>query len=263
MAKLRAGLIFIALFLPIFAISAGPQTKSETQLIFEVSQPCLLGGVKNGYWVESDKLGPILKGTKNAQLYTLTSAVGAVSVRNIKKFSDEPCPDFWEVDLEQKSKNGIAITLPSWKVVPRSPRAINPHDATYVRIVGDILRQKGITRPEVKITDAYKIDLDGDGTEEVVIAANRTSTSPGNYSLILLRKVFGGAAKNIFLSEIYYPKEASTSQIENHITAIADLNGDGNLEIVVHHSYYEGSGSYVIELEGAKPKVVLECFCGA
>jgi hypothetical protein len=74
------------------------------------------------------------------------------------------------------------------------PRAIDLKDTTYVKIVRDVAKIHGIKTPEVKITQAYKIDLDGDGKDEVIIAANRyasgqvvewagtSSTSPGDYS---------------------------------------------------------------------------------
>ena len=38
---------------------------------------------------------------------------------------------------------------------------------------GRILKREGIEKPDVEITQAYKVDLDGDGKDEVVIVANR------------------------------------------------------------------------------------------
>jgi hypothetical protein len=49
---------------------------------------------------------------------------------------------------------------------------------------------------------------------------------------------------------------------DNHISAIADLNGDGVMEIIARGGYYEGSGATVFEVKGNKATMVLDCFCG-
>jgi hypothetical protein len=46
-----------------------------------------------------------------------------------------------------------------------------------------------------------------------------------------------------------------------HISAIADLNGDGRLEIAMYSAYYEGSSSDIFDLNGTKLTAVLGCGC--
>jgi hypothetical protein len=46
-----------------------------------------------------------------------------------------------------------------------------------------------------------------------------------------------------------------------HLSAIADLNGDGCMEIVLYSAYYEGSSSDIFEINGMKAHAVLVCGC--
>lgn len=49
---------------------------------------------------------------------------------------------------------------------------------------------------------------------------------------------------------------------EYGISAIADLNGDGVMEIVTKSYYYEGNASSVYELAGDELREVLSTGCG-
>jgi hypothetical protein len=105
----------------------------------------------------------------------------------------------------------LRSTSPSWDVMPRRPRPIDRKDTTYVNIVADLLRHAGIRKPEIEINEGYKIDLDGDGSDEVVIVASHfkegsgelsgigRGSAPGDYALVLVRKIINGQVKNIFI----------------------------------------------------------------
>jgi len=82
-----------------------------------------------------------------------------------------------------------------------------------MQFVSDILNGEGIRKPDVKITQAYQVDLDSDGKEEVVIIANRyaqgfrelsgvgNKTSAADYTLVLVTKIIGEKAQNIVLAK--------------------------------------------------------------
>jgi hypothetical protein len=156
-----------------------------------------------------------------------------------------------------------------WNLMPRALKVISKTDATYLKIVNDFVRTKGIAKPAAKISQAYRVDLDGDGTEEVILAATNyrgglmPSVKAGDYSFLLLRKVVAGKPQNILIAGEFYPKAIEFSAPnEFSIQAIADLNGDGRMEIVMHGAYYEGAGSEIYDVSGAKPKMVLGAGCG-
>jgi hypothetical protein len=249
----------------------GTTAPSETHAIVEMSEQCLMGGVQDQNWISPERFQNALKSPKNFKLYTLKGPAGdAVLTKN----AESECHPRWVAKSMPALKTGIAIQSPSWNVMPRLPKPVDSKDPTYVQIVEDILKTEGIVKPEVKITQAYSIDLDGDGVQEEVIVANRfakglrefsgvaTQTSPGDYTLVLVRKTVNRSVENIFLVKAVWRKGTETTLPRaNHLSAIADLNGDGIMELVLYNAYYEGSASDVLQFKGTKPVGVLSCSC--
>lgn len=265
-------IVALAIFpLPQTAGRAGNPVR-QPHAIVEMSEGCLIGGARDARWVKPETFAKQLKGSQKLSLYTLEGPAGEISTSKIE--ADGDCGGEWTVKTSSKAEAGIAVASPTWNVMPRLPRPIDLKDTTYLKIVGDILKAAGIKKPEVKISQAYKIDLDGDGQDEVVIAANRYGqglgelsgvpnvTAAGDYSLVFVRKIIGGKAQNIFIVKAVWltANEAGLPR-RNHLSAIADLNGDGVMEIVGYNAYHEGSSSYVVELKRNKALTVLECSC--
>lgn len=267
-------IIALSIFLFADTFESVSQRPNETLPIIEMSQRCLLGGVQNKNWVKTDSFGKKIEGVKKFNLYTFEGAGGEVTTSKIEKGDDnEPCSDFWFAETKSEVKQGIAITSARWNVVPRTPKTIGTKDEiyqAYQKIVGDMLKSKGINKPVVKITQAYRVDLEGDGTDEVIIAANSEGmgedprAKAGDYSMLFVRKVAKDKAQTIMIAEEYHTKAAEgLTPSDNNISAIADLNGDGVMEIVIYTNYYEGSSSIVYEIKGDNAVSVLDCGCGA
>jgi len=262
----------LAVFLSPQVIGGNINHAAEIHPIVELSAECLIGGVQNKKWVVAARFEKGLKGRHKFNLYTLKGPAGEITINKLVNQSD--CGDTWSADSSSPANEGIAIASPSWDVTPRLPRAIDLKDPTYVNILSDILKKEGIPKPDVRISQAYKIDLDGDGKDEVVIVANRyaqglhelsgigNATSAGDYTLVLVRKIIGETVRNIFLVKAVWLKaEEGPLPRGNHLSAIVDLNGDGVMELVLYSAYHEGSDSDVIEIRGAKATGVLECAC--
>lgn len=261
--------IFLSAFVLIFSVSGLIAQQTGIVPIVEMRTHGLLGGVQNGKWVEAKRVAPLLKNKTEFQLLNLNgekpSAIFGGNPRTL-----EICEDYYEIPFRGETKNGVAIgSGANWNLMPRALKQIGKTDSTYLKIVGDFLRTKGIAKPAAKISQGYRVDLDGDGTEEVVLAATNyhsgvmPSVKAGDYSFLLLRKVVGGKAENFLIAGEFYPKAKEFSAPnEFSIQAIADLNGDGRMEIVMHGAYYEGAGSEIYDVSGAKPKMVLGAGCG-
>ena len=145
------------------------------------------------------------------------------------------------------------------------PKPIDKSNATYKTAVANFLKKKGIARPNVKITDAFRIDLEGDGTEEVVIAATyykgglTSDAKVGNYSVIMLRKAVGKTVTDHLLVGDFILKNVEFgAPNEYHISAIADLNGDGKMEVVYYGNYYEGDSAGAYEMRNGRPMMIKE-----
>jgi hypothetical protein len=137
-------------------------------------------------------------------------------------------------------------------------------------VVRQILLQHGIRNPVVRVTAAIRADLDGDGTDEVVIAASRSTEElgwaahAGDYSVVFARKLVGGTVRTILLEQEYHPR-ASPNAVPNEYTLAGawDLDGDGQLEIMVRGRYYEGDWTTLYRLRGTTAQELVSVGCGA
>ena len=112
------------------------------------------------------------------------------------------------------------------------------------------------------------MDIEGDGTDEVLISASHFVESTGHdvefgdYSLVLMRKVVGDSVETIPLVADYYYEVAMQFPLTYTLTFLADLNNDGVLEVLVGVQRWEGSGIIVFEIDGTTAYPVFDVLCG-
>lgn len=158
------------------------------------------------------------------------------------------------------------------EVRPRNVEILNPQADVYRTAAADLLRVRNIDDPDADVVQVLRADLDGDGKDEVVVVAERLSdpqtlfAKSGDYSIVFLRRVVNDKPTTTVVDEsIATSKPDVTPYINSQrVSALADLNGDGRMEIVVSGRYYEGAGMNVYQLQpdGSVPEV-LTSGCGA
>jgi hypothetical protein len=254
----------------LFSVMANAQEEKEVVPIIEVRSGGLLGGVENGKFLDAKTTFGRLSGAQKYSLYGIKGRTGELTAT--VQAPDEPCEDFYYAKTELEGQKGTAIGAGrTWNVVPRTPKAINLKDKTYLKVVSGILRSKGVPRAKPIIEQAVKVDLDGDGVDEVLLTASsyggkiQPGAKANDYSFVVVRKIVAGKVKNIMIAEEYIKKTVNfgaPSRFE--LSAIADLNGDGKMEIVLYGEYYEGSGASVYEIKAGKAVEIktLETGCG-
>jgi hypothetical protein len=230
--------------------------------IVEMKVGGLLGGVENGKFIDAKTTAARLKGDENYTLYLFNGKNENGLKLKKPENSQDVCDDFYYVESDEEShkKGGVALGAGyRWNPVIRASQSINLDDATYKKAVADVLRTKGITKTTIKLTQAVRVDLEGDGQEEVLISATRYSgdiasqAKRGDYSFVMLRKIVGGKAQNILIGGDFVNKNVDFGAPSTYeISAIADLNGDGKMEVIIHSAYYEGSYSSAYEIKGNK-----------
>jgi hypothetical protein len=185
---------------------------------------------------------------------------------------------FVAVSLSPKPENGVIAIAASWNALPREPKVIDTTQKAYVDAVRDFLKTKGIEQPKVKIDNILRVDLDGDGEEEVLISAANyfgkadrvPMRSPtGSYSMVLLRRVVAGKVETQLVAGEFHPKayvskEGSFDAPSIYkVIATLDLDGDGKLEVVVSSNYYEGEEISIYRCDQKKAEALLSVACGA
>jgi len=190
----------------------------------------------------------------------LTSLIGPRTVRLVsEEYPDDPCGD----------QRSAAAATAKPQPLGRAASEIAPTSEQYRKLVGEAL---GIA--DVKLTHLLKLDLEGDGVDEVVFAAN---SHPGGqpmtgafetYSSVGVRKV----------STVDGQTVVDTLEVSAHrgsvdwngsfpditqvfLEGFADLDGDGALEIVVRIDGYESHFIGLYRLKGKAFEMVGSTGC--
>ncbi len=239
--------------------------------IVDIQSGYLLGGSAGSKWLDAKATAARMKGRETYRLLE-TKRQSSTGIGSKPRSHEAPCEDTWYVDINPK-KVVIAVGG-NWNTMPRAPQTLSNTSPVYRKIVADILRKHNI-KPNVKITQSTRVDLEGDGESEVLISAtvhkgyaetdSISSRSLANeYSMVFLRKVVGGKVVTQMLDEEYFTKDMNFNAPDIFtIAGVWDLNGDGRMEIVTFGRYYEGDGTMVYEMRGNKAVKVLEAACGS
>ncbi|PYJ09732.1 MAG: hypothetical protein DMF06_08990 [Verrucomicrobia bacterium] len=258
--------------LAILLLLSAAASAADLHPIVEMDTGYLFGGSADGKWVKAEKAAKSMKGNTPLRVFGLSQEAGKVTAGKPKSV-DEPCPDTLTVSLSPKSKEGVIALSAPWNALPRKSQSADTTQQVYVDAVREFLESRQISDPKVKITRILRVDLDGDGEEEVLISATNYFTkdndvpmeSPtrGSYSMVLLRRVVAGKVETEFVAGEVYKKEESNAPNVYEIPAVLDLNGDGKLEVIVHSHYYEGAATTIYDCSGGKCKEALSVECGA
>lgn len=254
-------------------------TPENTVVIVDLRLGGVLGGVAAGNFIDGETAAKMFApNAKSVALNPATKTAGlrvnmmnaAWKVKLAEQQSPDVCPEFRYIDIAPELKNGIAIGAgANWNAIPKPITEFDKRNRIYESAVVEFLKTKGIVKPVAKIEQLYKVDLDGDGTDEVVIRAtnythseNEFTPDKDGYSFVMVRKVVDGKAKDILLTGDFITDEETSAENTHEISAIADLNGDGKMEIVVYGQYYEGAWASAYQIVGGDARAVLEVGCG-
>lgn len=279
---------------------AGAATASvgaELCPIVDAKYGYLFGASKDGKFIKPAKAAKALPKMMEYRLFSLENEIGRSRGAHPKSI-EEPCPDVLSVEFnpkpdstaktltgewndskrDQKGEEAAVALAASWNPLPRKPRVQDPTQEVYQNAVRDFLTSRQIREPQIKITKIVRVDLDGDGEDEVLISATNYpktedegdddsapihSPQAGNYSFVLLRRVVEGKVRTqLVAGEVYAKTNESAAANVYQIQAVLDVDGDGKMEVIVHSFYYEGGESTIYRCEPAKVTPLLSVGCG-
>jgi len=229
-----------------------------------------LMGWWDGEWVVPEGLGDVpVEGGEPYQVVMLdqpqSSAIGSAArlcepSQSLVLDLDPPLPgDFGDA--------GAIAVLSDWELRPSPITVLGELAAEHRDAVSDVLEPLGISS-EPEVYQHLGADLEGDGSEEVIIVAKQVAddlfAQPGDYSVVLLRKSIEGEWQTAIL-ETSLAEPDSPYILSHSVAAVADLNGDGKMEVVIDAAYYEGAGSVAYEYvdDDLGAQLVLNGGCGA
>jgi hypothetical protein len=249
----------------------------ELHPIVEVQSGYLFGATTDGKWIKADEAAKSLPGETTYQIYGLTQSLGQAKGGK-PKAAESICEDILTVSLSPKPEKGAIALAAPWNALPRKPHVLDKTQVVYVDAVRDFLKTKGIEQPKVKIDNIVRVDLDGDGEEEVLIGATNYFSkkdrvpmrSPaGSYSMVLLRQVVAGKVETQLVEGEFHPKaylrreDSFDAPNAYKVIAVLDLDGDGKMEVVLASNYYEGEAITIYRCEPKKKvEALLSVSCG-
>ena len=256
-----------------------PQVPSE--LTFDQINPIfygnsLLGATFGGNWLYPREVYSLLGSPQVYEFYD----------QNFQPFQatvvvSEPPPggagrcDLLGIKFVDQGPGDAAPVLgvkPGQSVVFRPVEVMVPDSELYEGYLQEWLVLQGVQSPELGIKNILRVDLEGDGVDEVILTATNISDSMGDlhlagagkYSVVLMRKVIGAQVHTVpLVADIYY----NTPPLMNYpiiydVDHIYDLNGDGKLEIILSGRWWEGHGLFVYEVHDLNTSKVLHLSCG-
>lgn len=254
--------------------------------------PLLIGGADAGGWLflgawqqdrwqkATDPSGkPIRLGVEAGAAFTVTNLDGetpAVLGENVEACFDGRVGPKLDATVQAPDPPGfgygaIALLTPSWPITPRPVAVSTSAPASYQTLGEAAFAGDPVDATQGSIEQLVVTDLDGDGDDEALVAFEFIQPSagpgaPGDLAALLLVDTTTRASSTIESSFIARPtaNAAPTSIIERfRVLGVADLNGDGRMEVVVHVWYDEGSSVIVYTYDGTKFTEVLAEGCGA
>ncbi len=248
--------------------------------IVEVQRGYLFGAITGGKSIKADEAAKALQDEMTYQVYGLTQSLGQAKGAKPKPAEEEVCSDVLTVSLSPKPEKGVIALAAPWKALPRKVQILDVTQQVYVDAVSDFLKTKGIKQPKVKIENILRVDLEGDGEDEVLISATHysekeegapTRSPAGSYSMVLLRRVVSGKVETQLVEGEFYPKAYQNGTDDDasfnapnayKVVAVLDLDGDGKMEVVVASQYYEGGATTIYRCDPKKVEALLSVSCG-
>jgi hypothetical protein len=227
-----------------------------------VSRGEVLGWWDGQGWVEPDpdRTAPVAGGEQYQIVHlgdTVTNATGSELRAGCDVASERPSA----VDVgppqtgPDRDSSPVAVTgVPEPR--PRPVTVIDPSGATYRVAAAEVLAGLGIDDPQPAVRQVVRGDLAGDGTYEVFVVVERLTdpegliAGKGDYSVVFMRRMVAGELRTFVVAQsIADSRAGATPFVQAHdLDALADLNGDGRMEVVVGYRYYEGAGTAVYEV---------------
>jgi hypothetical protein len=214
-------------------------------------QNMLLGGSRGGAWLNSKRTAPLTRDGERYVLYKLSGKIGQTTASKASLVNSASQSQMSVRMPDERGYEAIALDA-EWNATPRLAHTVDTRQNAYRQAVRSILQQNGMGGAPIHIHQALQVDLNGDGSQEVLLTAgtlkdNMESSDDPNrkrdYSFVVLLTGTGANRQVKVLNHFFAgsAQDRKDGWVKCSLLGIADLNGDGKMEIVVTGDMYEGS----------------------
>lgn len=233
--------------------------------VYDTTFFLLLGGVSRDSWMTPETSVARFSSEVTYSLHSLTQQAKYFVWGRTPELS--PTCQTYSIGTDAMlDEPGFVGVVDIWPVSKRDVTELSGE--LYQQAVLDWLTAtEGVEEAEIGTLQVIRVDLEGDGTDEIFISATRLDgqiTKAGDYSIVLMRKVIGNdIVTKLVAGEVYQSKDAELTFPRTYSLAnFIDLNQDGVLEVVVGYLKWEGFGARVYQANGQDLNQVLQAGCG-
>lgn len=221
-------------------------------IIYDAHTDALLGGFKDALWVDASTAAAALLGGEQYGIYHLGQHLGqATGSASID--IDGICPgQTVQLTPQPDQTSALAVAGATWDVALRLVAPVELSQAER-QAVADLLDGQGldISASELQVGEALGTDLDGDGNGEIIVQASRLkddgsfpAVDAGDYSVVaVLMEIDGRLHVEPLVLQVYPQANELAYPWSYEVSGVLDLNGDGNLEVILAGSRWEGKNT--------------------
>jgi hypothetical protein len=235
--------------------------------VYQTTFFLLLGGVNKETWIAPEISVARFSGEVTYALHSFTQE-SKYFLWGESPESSPTCKTYFVGTEAVLDESGFVGVMDGWAITKRPVTALSDDEKFYRQAVTDWLNAEGVSAPQVDSVQVYRVDIEGDGTDEVFVSAShlddsRHTTKAGDYSVILMRQVVGkDVVTKLVVGDVYHSKDMEITYPRTYSLAnFIDLNQDGTLEVVVDIQKWEGFGARVFQIDGEDVIQTLSAEC--
>jgi len=227
----------------------------------------LLGGAGTDEWLPPDESVARFSGEVTYSLHSMTQEAKYFLWGESPEFSPT-CKSYTIGTEAVLDEGGFVGVVDGWAITKRTADELPADGELYQQAVLDWLKAESVDDPQLGSLQIFRVDLEGDGSDEIFISATHLDdsqhmTKAGDYSIVLMRKVTGNdIVTKLVVGDLYSSNAAELTYPRTYsLVNFIDLNQDGVLEVVVSLLKWEGFGASVFQVDGQNVTEALRAEC--
>ncbi|MEP6297490.1 MAG: hypothetical protein ABJ382_09180, partial [Ilumatobacter sp.] len=153
--------------------------------------------------------------------------------------------------------DAVAVTA-DWPLQPRPVRQVGLQVPEYAAIGARLLADQVGTANDGSVVQAVRVDLDGNGVDEVLVTYERQQAGDfggdGDFTSIYVRYPSSDATviDELLVAHVSTEPVDFPTPGRYTIAAVADLNGDSVMEVMVRGRFWESGGVQIFALDAGR-----------